>query len=220
MTRKFPFLEIERKTDLLAFAALLIALSSVIYQIHGFFKGPDVKMFPPEQVFIKAFSYYQGAGFYVRFGARLAYVNEGRLGYNDVLRKESMFFSLGGKEYEQTWQAFESFDLKENELISHHISNAHPIPINAGSAVSHETYFAPWPVRCPKAVQKCDKWKNYLKWDDFVKKLESVQELTFRFKSETYSGSTLTTECTIDIDEAFIKGLKKRKWHAPSCWSH
>lgn len=219
MTRKFPFLEIERKTDILAFAAFLLALSSVIYQIHSFLKGPDVKMFPPEQVFITAFS-YPGTGFYVRFGARLAYVNEGRLGYNDVLRRESMFYSLGGKEYEQTWQTFESFDLKESKLIPHYISDAHPITINAGSAVSHETYFAPRSVRCTSANRDCNKWKNYLKWDDFIKELSKVQKLTFRFKSETYSGSTLLAECTIDIDEALIERIKKRKWHAPSCWSH
>ena len=218
MAIRFLGLEIERKTEIIALAAFFLALGGIIYQVVSFLSGPEVKMFPPEQIFINSED-YPGSGSYVRFGARLAYVNVGQLGYNDVIRRESLVFSLGGKEYEQIWQTFESFDLKESKLIRHYISDAHPVPVNAGCAVSHETYFAPRSIRRPRGNQSCDKWKNYLKWDDFVTELAKIKELTFTFRSEMYGGSKLTVACTIDIDGALIERLRKTKWAAPSSWS-
>ena len=217
MTIRLFGLEIERKTEIIALAAFLLASSSVIYQIYNLFRGADIRVFPPNQIFINS-EFYPNSGSYVRFGARLAYVNKAQMGYNDIINKEAIIFSLGGKTYEQVWQTFESFDLKESKLKRNYLSDAHPVSVSAGSSESHETYFAPRSVRCLRNNENCNKWKNYLKWDDFISEIEKVKDLTFTFNSETYDGSNLEVECTIDVDEALIDRLNKSKWAAPSCW--
>ena len=214
---KFFKIEISNKTDILAFAAFLLALGSVVYQTIGFFRGPDINLFPPEQILINSEN-YPGSGIYARFSAPISYVNKGQVGHNGVIRREKLIFYLGAKRYEQVWQTFESFDLKDGELIKQYKSDAHPVPVNAGSSISHETYFAPRAIRCPADNPECDKWKYYLEWSVFINELEKIQQLEFIFHSETFENEKLEEKCTIDIDKALIERLNIDKWAAPSCW--
>jgi|GEM_PF-6941364 len=46
----FGILEIGRKTDILAFAAFFLSISSLVYQTVGFIRGPDVALIGPRQV--------------------------------------------------------------------------------------------------------------------------------------------------------------------------
>jgi hypothetical protein len=46
------FLEISRRTDILALAAFLLSLSGVIYQGSMFVRGPVVTLYPPQHVLI------------------------------------------------------------------------------------------------------------------------------------------------------------------------
>lgn len=215
-------LQIERKTDILALAAFLLALGGITYQIYGFLRGADVELFPSEQIFIIAAQYPEISERYVRFDARMAYINKGYPGYNAVIRSESIKYSLAGKNYEQKWQAFESFNIKQSKLISVYKDDAHPIPIMAGRAESHDTYFAPRTIRCAEDDVNCDKYKNYLTWDNFINFLSEpeIKELQFELVSEIYGGPTLNIKCTIEIDYNFMEQLKKTGWHAPSCWEY
>ena len=219
MSIKLFGLVIERKTDFIALAAFFLAFSSFIAQIIFFFQGPNVKLFPPEQILIKA-DIFPNAGNYVRFGARMAYVNSAFIGYNDSIRKETISFVIEDNLYEQAWQTFESFDLQDEKLKSSYYSDAHPTPVNAGSSTSHETYFSPRSIRCKKNSSDCNKWINYLKFDEFIDKVTKINKLYFKFKSYTYSDKVLEVNCFIDVDDALIARLKQNRWAAPACWTN
>ena len=102
--RDFFRLEIERKTDILAFAAFIISLTSLSYQAYGFFRGPSVVEFPPEQIL---FFPEKWSGDYLHAAAQVTHVNRGSEGKNAVVRQETMTFELANKLYELKWQDFE-----------------------------------------------------------------------------------------------------------------
>ena len=80
----------------------------------------------------------------------MAYVNSGQQGYNAVLLREYVSFFLNGADRIQYSHSEQQFtDLDNNGVLEHEfISEARPRPINAGSSLSREIYFSPFPARC------------------------------------------------------------------------
>ncbi len=156
----------------------------------------------------------------VRMHSTMAYVNQGQLGYNAAIAQGDGFeFELDGQTYEQVWQTFQGFDVKENKLVPHFTSDAHPVPVAAGSAVSHETYFVPQPKRCGPDRTTCKKWENLITAADFLVKLDGKSELTLNFSAFPYGSEPVSQSCTISLDEDFFSNLGINGWDAPLCWS-
>lgn len=213
-----PFfgLEIEKRTDFLALAAFTLALLTAVYQLFGFLRGFDVVIFRPEQVLV-VFDDYGNSRQVTRIHARMAYVNQGQSGYNAALAKERVLFTLGGRTYEQAWQVFQAFDSNGTELVPHFESDARPIAIEAGSAVSHETYLAPHPNPCLADADDCDRWTNLLSPNQFVALLKHEKTIEFAFVAELFGGDSVTTECTIEVDIELLSLLAVNGWAAPLC---
>jgi hypothetical protein len=216
MSIRFLGIEVDRKTDILALAAFLMALAGILYQFVGYLEGPDVKLFPPEQVLI--FTKKMVSDEYVVFAAPMAYVNKGQPGYNAAIKSESIRYKLGGKTYEQKWQEFVYTGSTDNELEVTKQSDAHPLAINAGSTLSHETRFSPRSIRI-KGNQDQDLNKNYMRWEDFLKEIATIKELELELCAEVYDESPVKVKCKIYISQNFVDHLQKYKWHAPTCWT-
>lgn len=159
---KFFGIEIEKKTDFLAFAAFLISVTGIIYQVIVFFRGADVNLIPPEQVVLRTYSYYDEEEKYLAFIVPLAYVNTGHLGYNAIIKKEKIKFIIKGNEYEHQWQYFIFTHPEKTNLLSENKEPAHPFALMAGGAKAHETFFVAYPQPCPEKLS-CDPNKNFLK---------------------------------------------------------
>jgi len=137
-------IHIERKTDILAFAAFLIALSGVFLQVSSFFRGPVVRIFSPPQILIRKADPFPSGRVPVRFAALVAYVNDGDAGYNATIRRELLHYELESQTYTQEWQEFIASDLAaDGKLQMNPKGVAQPMVLNAGSSMSHETYFTP-----------------------------------------------------------------------------
>ncbi|WP_375589009.1 hypothetical protein ABWH89_18950 [Hoeflea alexandrii] len=138
-------IQIERKTDILALSAFLLSAGGIATQaglfLYVFWRGPVVEMFPPERILIRANDLNRLEDTWVRIGSRMAYTNSGSVGYNTVLRKEIIKLEIDGKIYRQSWQSFETFDYVDDTLVSVKSEPANPIPVVAGSALAHDTYF-------------------------------------------------------------------------------
>jgi len=211
-------IEVERKTDILAAAAFIISITGLAYQLYGFFQGPAVIQFPPEQVLF--FPEQSGNQYYVHAGAQVSYVNKAREGKNAVVKLQRMTFDLDGKTYELKWQLFEKFSSNGNQLIrSGNPEPAEPIIIKAGEAVSKETHFAPRTLSVVNPSDSGTAYKNFLRWDEFVSKLAKVKEFDVRIVSEYYGLKDQETKVFIRITPALIKSLETDRWSAPSCWS-
>ena len=214
-------IQIERKTDILALSAFLLSAGGIATQaglfLYVFWRGPVVEMFPPERILIRAHDLNRLEDTWVRIGSRMAYTNSGSVGYNTVLRKEIIKLEIDGKIYRQSWQSFETFDYVDDTLVSVKSEPANPIPVVAGSALAHDTYFFPFREFCRQNDQSCDEWRNYLKFFDFIEEARKIDKIRFTLTAKMYGENDETTSCTILIDENVISQLEKRGWHAPSC---
>lgn len=210
-------LEIEKRTDVLALAAFTLAILGILIQVYAFLRGFDVRLFHPEQVLI-VFQKYTDGREYMRVSARMSYVNLGRPGYNATIRRERVEFTLGGRDYVQYWQAFQSFDMEQAKLVTHYESDAHPFPVLAGNANSHETFFAPRPIQCRSGDADCKSEHNYLVANDFIRSLNGIGQLKFNFVADVFGGDLKPTSCIVNIDTNVILHLATNNWAAPSCW--
>jgi hypothetical protein len=215
--RDFFRLEIDRKTDILAFAAFIISLTSLSYQAYGFLRGPSVVEFPPEQILF--FPEKSGSGDYLHAAAQVTHVNRGSEGKNAVVRQARMTFELANKPYELKWQYFENFSNAGGKLVRpEHPEAASPIVIKAGEAVSKEIHFAPRTLPIVSQTDAQDAYKNFLRWDDFVSQLANVQELDVQIVTEFYGLRDEQINVFIRVTPDFIEALKTDRWDARSCW--
>jgi hypothetical protein len=217
-TFRIPVLgiEIERRTDFIALTAFVLALIGSLFQLYGFLKDFDVRLFPPELVTLIIDDIDQSRHL-VRIDARMAYVNLGQPGYNATISREAVHFKINGINYSQVWQTFEQFGNLGYTLVRHYESDAKPIPVLAGSSVSHETYFMPNPIKCTKSNPDCNKWKNAIYLSDFIKGTASDTTLTFSFMAEVYGGRPSTAQCIIEIDDDLRQNLVINGWASAPC---
>ena len=202
-------IEIERKTDILALAAFIISIGSLLSQVVLLLRGADITLYKPEQILIKSHEYPDGKS-YMRLSATMTYRNSGSPGYNDTIRKEKVFFTINEKKYELNWDDYIDSTAKEKEIIITKKTDAVPTQVDAGSVVVHETYFAPWPA------EGDDPSANYIEWNDFIEKISSQKSLLFKFHFESFDGKKEEVSCKVVVSE-FIKHLKQKGWSAPTC---
>ena len=221
---RIPLLNLwlERKADLLTFVAFVLASLSVFSQAFFFFQGVRVSLAPPEQVLLN-FEQIRGENYprrQLRLAARMAYVNSGREGYNAVLRRESVSFVMNGIKRIQYWHSEQQFtDLDNNgELEPKYVDTARPRPINAGSSLSREIYFASFPVRCHND-QNCDVNQNFVLETDALPWIFKQQSITLSFRFELFGFEPSDpVRCTIDVDKRVKFELVHFGWTAPPCW--
>ena len=91
-TLNFFKFQLDKKTDVVALAALVLALAGGVFQLYIYLLGAQVILFPPEQILITCYNYNKTENYglenschkdsYLRFSARMAYVNNGQIGYS------------------------------------------------------------------------------------------------------------------------------------------
>ncbi|MFZ2059712.1 MAG: hypothetical protein WAU82_01750 [Candidatus Binatus sp.] len=213
-----PFLTVKRETDLVALAAFVLAFTAVAYQVAEYFRGAQVKLFGPEQILIHGDN-IDGQD-YVRFAARMSFINSGDIGYNAIIGRESLQVQIGGTPYAQTWQSFIHSGSPDGTTLSlGDVEEAVPTPIDGGDATTHETYFAPWPIDCKGVIgSNCNPTANFMTWDSFLKSIKSGDVLKFNLIADIYGKNPQTATCTVAINDALIAQLNApAKWSAPAC---
>jgi len=208
MSYKILGIEIERKTDILAFAAFVISLGGLTAQVINFVKGSDVQLKTPSQILISSKPKKQGH--YTLMSAKLAYFNNGSPGYNDVTKSEDIYFTIGHQNIHLTAQNYIATEDKEGKLITTKISDADPVQIKSGDLVVHETHFYPWPSKTK------DKSKNFIQYSEFIRLLKKQPELIINFKIKTYKNKKFNFSCKL-ITQDFIIPLEQKGWSAPVC---
>ncbi len=188
-------LKLKRETDIVAPVALVLALGSASFQAWVYFRGPEVQLFPPDGVTIFPSDYPTKRG-PLRFETRMAYVNTAEPGYNAILRRETLTFSIAGNSYTQVWNKFVKPYTEGDKLVLDPDSPAAPLPLTAGSATSHETYFWPKQIICEQTPGTCNEWANSLDWDTLLKSLKGgVKQIQFDLVAEVYGHDNLTATC-------------------------
>jgi hypothetical protein len=212
----FGLFSIERKTNVLAFAAFLIAIVSATYQLTNYLKGPDVILFSPDQIMLEKRESTEDE-MLLGIVAPMSYVNTGGAGYNGTVHREIIRFQLGAKIFEYTWQEFGRSTSEGRELIFNTMGEARPFPVNGGSSDSHETRFAPRRPRCPTHDRDCLN-SNFLSTETFFDKTNGLKKLRFEFIADVFSEDRICAACEIDIDPSLWASLAINQWVTFPCW--
>jgi hypothetical protein len=218
----FLGLRVARKTEIIALAAFTLSLGGVLWQIENLARGPVITLFSPDQIIIatadKLGRNYPGQPNLLLLIASMTYVNSGNTGHNAIIRRENISFSLEDREVEHQGDQFGYSDIKDGNLVFHADGPARPFPINASSAVTHETLFAAWPVQCDGATNRCDPRRNFVKWDDFLKEIKITKRFSVTMSAEVYSsGPVSAAACTVRLPDGVVKILEQEQWYAVTC---
>jgi hypothetical protein len=214
-------LQIARKTEIIALAAFVLSVSSILYQIFNYARGAMVVLFPSDQIVITATDKlgrnYLGQENLLALIATMAYVNNGDTGHNAIIRREYIEFSLGDRRIQHQWYEFGSSDVKDGKLTFNRDSEARPSSVAAGSAVSHETLFAAWEIVCDSREPGCNPVGNFVKWGDFLNTIATTKLLSVTTRAEIYPSKQLTASCMIHLRDWELKILQDEQWLSAAC---
>lgn len=214
-------LEIENRTDVLAFAAFLLSIATILNQLSSFIEGPEIKLHNSDRVLFKSEAFEENGTNYLRLGAALAYTNSGASGYNAALIGETVNYSIGKKTYSQKWQRFITFDVDRKKLVAINSKPAVAATISAGDAIAHDTYFAPFRKQCEASQSQClsKQWDNYLPFKMFLNQIQNDKKIKLEFIGHIHGHSDEKTTCAVIVDNNMIEKLTKNGWYSASCWS-
>lgn len=231
---------LDRRTDILAFAAFILALSTIIAQAVFYLKGPRVSMLPPNQIMIifaplrTTDSDPDKDAEVLRVSAQMSYVNSGEYGQTAVVVKEWVSFRFGGETYTQNAHSIQKItDIDyDNELEFEFPDPISPLAIAGVSSASRPIYFTPFPVRC--TTEDCDPAHNFLLDSVFLKKIleQPIQKesneryaqgkgryITFSFFFKIAGeDDAQSAECTVNIDQGALESLVGHGWTSVVCW--
>lgn len=221
-------LNIERKIGLTVIGSLLLGAVTFTYQAYSWWRGPDVKLLPPEQVFL--FSTPNNSVETFRVQPRMTLINDGAPGYTAIITYEGLRFwfeSQAGKPcsvYEQRWHKLRATikERKNESPISVGGEDTVAYSVPAGQVESHETAFSPFRIT-KNDREHCDIWHNYLSWTNFLKQVEAEQAkngaLVFEVVADVYRKGQQSARCRVPITKDVVDHLASKGWHAPSCVS-
>jgi hypothetical protein len=211
-------------------AALIGTMFAAGYTAYAWYRGPDLKLLPPEQVIIYGEHYKKGGPPYLRIISRMTYVNDGEPGYSGIVTREwaRIYLDEKGKLpcIYQRWHEYVNtrLDIENHTVKADKKDDSRPFVITAGSTESHEALFVPYTTGqsearlCPaRGIGNFSTMDEFAKLIDVAMKQGGARNMVVELGADIYRKDSLTTRCLIRLDNAFLERIKKTGWHAPSC---
>lgn len=207
---KFLGIEIERKTDILAMAAFLISVGSIVGQIALLLRGAEVTVDGPRQV-ILFFESTLGSRKYLNAISTQIYVNNGSPGYDDILRSETLSLSALGKTILLESQELVDSTREDNKLVYRTRKAWKPEKIKAGDFIGNETLFVPYP-----SIRGVKRDINFIDEAAFSDLISSSEIIRIELRARTYGGQAMSSLCILKTSDVKI-GLKEKGWASLRC---
>jgi hypothetical protein len=207
---RFLGIEIERKTDILAMAAFLISVGSILGQAVLLLRGPQVIVDGPLQILF-FFEKEKGRRGFLNAISNQIYVNRGSPGYDDILKRESLSLHVMGEPI--VLNALEKVDSARDgdTLVIKQREPWSPVKIKAGDFVSSETLYVPYPV-----TNASRRDKHFVNQKQFMQLLPKSGNIKVVLNASTYAGARIESSCYIDqLDIA--AGLLNKGWASLVC---
>lgn len=191
--------EIERKTDVLAFAAFLISLGSLLTQTFSLIRGPEIILDGPGIITL-----YSGTGSdkkkKLRLAAGFTYLNKGSPGYDDFIKSEQVTVLLDDKVINLTAKYYIQMRSEGKKLQKSHQGDAIPVALKSGMVNYHETEFVP-------LTGKHGDKDDHVEIERFIALLNRSSNFRLTFSIETYEGTIIRKQCYLEPSKV-VKGLK------------
>jgi hypothetical protein len=181
-----------------ALAALFLSLGAVVAQVWAFWRGPQIRLLPPERVALFA-QVAPDSTIAVRIGAQMSYANVAQESYGDLVRAEKAELVVGKVRSIQRWNSFGE--------IGTPTGGAAPQPLPGQSAVTHFTMFTPVPRECGDDAAGCEPMKDYISPTELTDQLRTATQLRFKFQIERFDGQSVSTSCYVPVSDLAKKKL-------------
>jgi len=202
-------IEIDRKTDIIALSAFVLALLSGASQLLAWTVGPQIAFVGPDRVALYADVAPNGDQI-IRIAAPLTFVNSAQPAYSAVLVKETARMTIGDMTSFQIWNAFGQLGRgPSGSLTVKSTAIATPQPIAGQSAVSHMTLFTPIAVRCKPDDQGCRPVQDYVAPAQLADHIKPGAEIRFDFEGETFDHGVERYSCKILVSQSFAARFKR-----------
>jgi hypothetical protein len=207
---KFLGIEVERKTDILAMAAFLISVGSIVGQIALLLRGAEVSVDGPRQV-ILLFESTLGSRKYLNAISTQIYVNNGSPGYDDILKSEALTIGRSGKQIQLESQELVDSTRDGDKLVYRMRKAWKPEKIKAGDFVGNETLFVPYPSERGKRRDI-----NFIDETAFYKLISASELVIVELNAKTYGGQVMSSRCFLKKSDIAL-GLKEKGWTSLRC---
>ncbi|MET4481597.1 hypothetical protein ABIB66_006157 [Bradyrhizobium sp. F1.13.3] len=201
-----------KPSDYISLTALLISLSTAVYNAWGWVQGPRVSFYPPELVSFHCTA-VEGpdekpkckadSNVFVA-GSSMTYLNSGRPEYGAVLLEERAALAFSPQQpVTLHWQEFANLT-----SLSASSSQAAAIQLPGASSIAHETRFFPRDEPCKSP---CNPAKNFMRWTDFLDHVVTKkQDVTVTFSAKWRGGGEPESQsraCSV-----FVRDDDRKKW--------
>jgi len=211
-------LRIDRKTDVIALTAFIIAILGTFLQIANWTRGPRVVFHAPARILV--YLYLQPNGYeVVRIAAPMSYTNTAPAEYSGILKMEKATIKIGDFSSEQIWASFGRLSRAEERFSPQIYADAAPIPVPGGGAVSHTTLFTAVPRDCSAGTKstKCDTYGDYIFRNKMTKALGDAKTIEFTFTAEIYDEKPQTAQCEATVDPEVVSQWLANRWLTVPC---
>lgn len=244
---RFLGIEIEKRTDVLAFAAFLLSISSLLGQAVLLLRGPNILLDGPKNItlFFGDYGRQPGQTGFLNAISRQVYVNNGAAGYNDILKSETLRLGLSGLSLEL--KAHYSVESARSRRDGRRLEFTNrqpwrPVLIKAGNFQDTETIFVPYPsstidntynldgnnagstsnidqgLKNDAKLQSPTTNSNAVSYPDLVGHLQRSPYIEVSLFSDTYGGQRLQSKCRPTLpSKTIIDELSSKLWVSLVC---
>ena len=215
---KLSWIRVDRKTDIVALTAFMLALFATILQIKDWVKGSEIELYSPDRVVL--YNYKQSNGIpIVRIAAPMSYTNAASSEYPSAVRSEAVTMKIGDLTSRQEWISFARLARNENGFDAQINSDASPLPIPGGGAISHSTLFGPFEADCSQSRinDKCRSNENYISIKAMSAAVGDADEIRLDFEAHVLGSKTLKQACVVKITQAVTEQWAENNWLIASC---
>lgn len=209
-------IEVEKKTDILAFTAFLMSVSNITIQVANIIKGPQIIMDNPKMVTIAPESYLEKSDLknknYMIITTNLNYFNKGSIGHHDIIRLEEahIYFPNTDKNIKLNAHYYVQSYKEKDKLHIDIKSDAIPFQVQSGNVISHETAFISWPVFNKNITH------NFLEYSEFITLLKTNAKIHIKFISINLKNKKKETNCQL-ITNRVLKSFEEKNWSSSVC---
>lgn len=193
-------IRIQRETDVVALAALALALLTGLAQLAAWTQGSRIVFLSPEKVALVGDTASNGQPI-VRIVAPLAYANTAEQAYAGILLREKAKVAVGRVASSQEWNAFGR--IVRGGAASEAVAT--PQTLSGQSALSHVTLFAPAPRSCAQGEQACDTIPDYVTPAALAHELRPGRSIRFEFSADFYGGKTRVAACEVPVTDQLVQ---------------
>jgi hypothetical protein len=213
-------IQIERKTDILAFTAFIVSVLTAIYQLGTVLMGPKAQLLPPEAVTLVLFENSPGHKF-ISVVAPISISNTSNAQEPLLVTRQTAQITMGKYIIPLIWHDSIEVPIDVNGAQFEKTQALHPFIIDTKKISSQLVRFTPQRVQCASKL-RCNKNISFMSMEDFHQALASslfsrLEVLDVRFSIEFNNHTAVTATCRIPVMPNQLKLLNDRHYFMESC---